>query len=147
MKGIEMNALTRLERMDELFPEMFRRLMRPMTVAGQENQAEIRLDVTERDKDFLVRAEVPGAKKDDVRVQIERNYVSISTEVKQQKETKDDKTGRVLLQESSWGSAMRAFSLPCEIDDKASSAKLEDGVLTLTLPKREGGGSRMLPVQ
>lgn len=142
-----MNALTRLERMDELFPEMFRRLMRPMTVAGQENQAEIRLDVTERDKDFLVRAEVPGAKKDDVRVQIERNYVSISTEVKQQKETKDDKTGRVLLQESSWGSAMRAFSLPCEIDDKASSAKLEDGVLTLTLPKREGGGSRMLPVQ
>jgi HSP20 family protein len=142
-----MNALTRLERMDELFPEMFRRLMRPMTVAGQDNQAEIRLDVTEREKDFLVRAEVPGAKKDDIRVQIERNYVSISAEAKQQKETKDDKTGRVLLQESSWGSAMRAFSLPCEIDDKASSAKLEDGVLTLTLPKREGGGSRLLPVQ
>ncbi len=142
-----MNALTRLERMDELFPEMFRRLMRPMTVAGIENQAEIRLDVTEREKDFLVRAEVPGAKKDDIRVQIERNYVSISAEVKQQKETKDEKTGRVLLQESSYGAAVRGFSLPCEIDDKASNAKLEDGVLTLTLPKREGGGSRMLPIQ
>jgi HSP20 family protein len=141
-----MNALTRLERMDELFPEMFRRLMRPMSVAGVENQADIRLDVTEREKDFLVRAEVPGAKKDDIRVQIERNYVSISAEVKSQKEKKDE-AGRVLLQESSYGAAVRSFTLPCEIDDKASNAKLEDGVLTLTLPKREGGGSRMLPIQ
>ena len=133
--------------MDEFFPEVFRRLMRPVAVAGLDNQPEIRRDVTEREKDFLVRAEVAGAKKDDIRVQIERNHVSITAEVRQQKEQKDDKTGRVLLQESSFGAAMRAFSLPCEIDDKASNAKLEDGVLTLTLPKREGGGSRMLPIQ
>ena len=142
-----MNALTRFERMDDLFPEMFRRFMRPMpAVAGLDDQAEIRLDVTEREKDFLVRAQVPGAKKDDVRVQIDRNYVSITSEVRQQKEKKDE-AGRVLLQESSYGAAVRGFSLPCEIDDKASNAKLEDGVLTLTLPKREGGGSRMLPIQ
>ena len=142
-----MNALTRLERLDDLFPEMFRRLARPLATTGLESQPEIRLDVTERDKDFLVRAQVPGAKKDDVRVQIERNYVSISTETKQHKEKKDD-AGRVLLQESTWGSAMRGFSLPCEIDDKTATAKLEDGVLELTLPKREGtSGSRTVPIK
>jgi HSP20 family protein len=141
-----MNALTRFERMDELFPEFFRRFTRPMAGTFESAPPEIRLDVTEREKDYVVRAEVPGAKKEDVRVQIDGNYVSISADVRKEKETKDD-DGRVLLKESSHGTATRGFSLAYEVDDKASSAKLDNGVLTLTLPKRQGAGSRLLSIE
>ena len=119
--------------------------MRPMSSALEAPPPEIRLDVIERDKDYVVRAEIPGAKKDDIRVQIDGNYVSISADVKTEKETKDE-GGRVLLKESSHGTASRGFSLAYEIDDKASSAKLDNGVLTLTLPKRQGAGSRLVSI-
>lgn len=141
-----MNTLTRFERMDDLFPELFRRFMRPIASMNIESAAEIRLDVTEREKDYLVRAEIPGAKKEDIRVEIDGNYVSISAEVKTEKESKED-SGRMLLKETAVGSAMRGFSLAHEIDDKSASAKLDNGVLTLTLPKRQGAGSRLLSVQ
>lgn len=141
-----MNALTRFDRMDDFFPDFFRRALRPMAGALEAAPPEIRLDVTERDKDYLARAEVPGAKKDDVRVQIDGNYVTISVDVKKEKETRDEK-GRVLLKESSQGMATRGFSLASEVDDKASTAKLDDGVLTLTLPKRQGSSSRLVAIQ
>lgn len=107
----------------------------------------VRIDVTENDKDYQVRAEMPGVKKEDIRVSVDGNFVSISTEVKKEKEEKEDKTGRLLVREMYYGSASRGFSLPTEIDAKAVDAKLEDGVLKLTLPKREGAGSRTITVQ
>jgi HSP20 family protein len=140
-----MNALTRFERMDDMFPDFFRRFMRPASSAFEAAPPEIRLDVSERDKDYVVRAEIPGAKKDDIRVQIDGNYVSISADVRKEQETKDD-GGRVLLKESSQGTASRGFSLAYEVDDKASTAKLDNGVLTLTLPKRQGSRSRLLSI-
>lgn len=140
-----MNSLTRFERMDDLFPQFMRRFMRQPADGFDAAPPEIRIDVTERKKDYLVRAEIPGARKEDVRVQIDGNYVSISADVSQEKETKDEE-GRVLLKESSSGSATRGFSLAWEIDDKASSAKLDNGVLTLTLPKRSGAGSKLLRI-
>ena len=76
-----MSALTRFDPMDEFFPEFFRRLARPLSFdAGL--PAEIRLDVSENEKEYLVSAEVPGARKDDVRVEIDRNQVTISAEVR-----------------------------------------------------------------
>lgn len=140
-----MNSLTRFDPVDDLFPDFMRRFMRRGVGDFEAAPPEIRLDVTEREKDFLVRAEVPGARKEDVRVQIDGNYVSISADVKKEKETKDEK-GRVLVKESNYGTATRGFSLAWEIDDKASSAKLDNGVLTLTLPKRQGAGSKLLPI-
>jgi HSP20 family protein len=139
-----MNALTRLDRMDDLFQEFVRRFARPVAWA-EASPAEIKLDVTENDKDYQVRAEIPGAKKEDIRVQVDGNFVSISAEVKREKEEKSG--GRVLLKETYYGSASRGFSLAHEIDDKAVSAKLEDGVLKLTLPKRAGSGARPIAIQ
>jgi len=135
-----MTSLTRFER--ELFPEMFRRFASPMSL-DVESPGEIRVDVTEGEKEYLVRAEIPGAKKDDIRVQIDRNAVSIRADVKKEQESKQ---GRMLLKETYSGSSSRAFTLAHEIDDKAAVAKLEDGILTLTLPKRTGAGSRLLPI-
>ena len=137
-----MNALTRLDRFEDLMPEFFRRISRPLAVA---EAGDIRVDVTENDKDYQVRAEIPGAKKEDMRVHVDGNFVSISAEVRKDKEEKSG--GRVLVRESYYGRVSRGFSLAHEIDDKAVAAKLEDGVLKLTLPKREGSGARTIPIQ
>jgi HSP20 family protein len=138
-----MNSLTRFER--DFFPEFFRRLSRPLALET-EGPGEIRVDITEHDKEYLVRAEVPGAKKDDIRVSIDGSYVFITAEAKKEKETKSEKEGRTLVKETYYGSASRGFSLAHEIDSKAATAKLEDGVLNLKLPKREGAGSKLIAI-
>ncbi|CAG1017856.1 partial Spore protein SP21, partial [Burkholderiaceae bacterium] len=97
------------------------------------------------DKDYQVRAEIPGAKKEDIRVTVDGNFVSISAEVRKEKEEKSG--GRVLLKETYFGSASRGFSLAHEVDAKAVVAKLEDGVLKLTLPKRQGAGARTVAIE
>jgi HSP20 family protein len=140
-----MSALTRLERLDDLFPELFRRFARPMQF-GEETPGEIKIDVTENDKDYQVRAEIPGARKDDIRVTVDGNFVSIAAEVRKEREDKSE-GGRVLVRETYYGSASRGFSLACEIDDTAVVAKLEDGVLKLTLPKRTSAAAKSIAIQ
>jgi HSP20 family protein len=135
-----MTSLTRFER--EFFPDLFRRFAIPLAAEAPAS-GEIRVDVTEEEKAYLVRAEIPGAKKDDIRVQIDGNAVSIRADVKKEQESK---SGRTLLKETYSGSSTRAFTLAHEIDDKGAVAKLEDGVLLLNLPKRSGAGSRLLPI-
>lgn len=141
-----MNALTRFERLDDMFPELVRRFMRPSQM-NPDAPGEIRVDVSETDKDYQVRAEIPGVKKEDIRVSIDRNFVSISAEVKQEKEEKTADGARSLVREMYYGSASRGFSLSQEVDEAASVAKYEDGVLKLTLPKRKEAASKTLAIQ
>lgn len=140
-----MSALTRFESMDEFFPEFFRRLARPMDIAGA-LPADIRLDVNETDKAYLVSAEVPGAKKDDIRVAIDGNVLTISAQMRKDVEDKSA-GGRTLVRETWRGQSSRTISLAQDVDDKAATAKLEDGVLKLTLPKRAGAASRLIAIQ
>jgi HSP20 family protein len=140
-----MNALTRFERLDEMFPEMFRRLMRPTDL---EPMGEIRLDIDENDKSYTVRAELPGVRKEDVRVEIDGNRVTISADVRKDHEQKEQgEKGRVLVRETYRGSASRTFTLAHDIDEGATSARLEDGLLKLTLPKRAGSRNRLVAIQ
>jgi HSP20 family protein len=113
---------------------------------GEDNPlpSDIRVDISENDKEYLVSAEMPGAKKDDIRVSIDGNYVSISAEIKKEQE---ERHGRSLVRETYHGTVSRGFTLASEVDDKAAVAKLDDGVLRLTLPKREGTSSRNLKIQ
>jgi HSP20 family protein len=106
--------------------------------------ADIRVDITENDKEYLICAEIPGAKKDEVRVSIDGSYISISAEIKKEQEKKQ---GRSIVRETYHGSVSRSFSLASEVDDKNATAKLEDGVLRLTLPKRESGAHHVLKIQ
>jgi HSP20 family protein len=140
-----MSALTRIDPFDQLFPEIFRRYAFPTQLA-KDVPAEIRIDVTENDKDYQVRADIPGAKKEDIRVTVDGNFVSIASEVHKEKEEKKS-GGRVLVKETYTGSASRGFSLGHEIDASKVVAKLEDGVLKLTLPKREGTATRTVAIQ
>ena len=138
-----MNALTtRNERLfDDFFPEFFRRFARmPVPVDGP---ADIRLEVKEDDKGYQVRAEIPGAKKEDIRVSVDGNQVSISTEVREEKETGGKRT---LVKELYYGTCARSFTLPHEIDSRGVTAKVDGGVLTLLLPRATESTSRTIKI-
>jgi HSP20 family protein len=139
-----MNALNRLERIDNLFPEMMRRWARPLQMLDEVDvPSDIRVDISENDKEYLVSAEIPGAKKEDIRVSIDGNYISIAAEIKKELE---EKHGRTLTKETYHGSVSRGFTLGSDVDETTAVAKLEDGVLRLTLPKRQGSSSRVLKI-
>lgn len=144
-----MSALTRFDRLEDLmtdpFSDLFRRVMRRSDLPALHNGADIKIDLSETDQSYTVKAEVPGAKKEDLRVQIEGNYVAITAEVKEEKEAKDANE-RVLTRERYYGSMARGFTLACEVDDKNSSAVFKDGVLTLTLPKRAQAKGSVLQI-
>ncbi|HEX2009943.1 MAG TPA: Hsp20/alpha crystallin family protein [Roseateles sp.] len=142
-----MSALTRIDPFEQMLPELFRRFAQPLRMAplAADVNGEIRLDVSETPADYAVRAEIPGARKEDVRITVDGNFVTIAAEVRSDKEEQSE--GRVLLKESYHGSVSRGFSLAHEIDVGRVVAKFEDGVLRLTLPKREGTGSRTIAVQ
>ena len=88
---------------------------------------------------------MPGVKKEDIHVVVDGNQVSISAEVKQEKEVKEGE--RVLRSERYFGKVTRSFQLGQEIDDAKAAAKFNDGVLELTLPKREASPNKRLTVE
>ena len=107
--------------------------------------ASARIDVTERNGSDEVRAELPGAAKDDIAVEIDGASVSISAKTNSQSEKKDG--DKVIYSERTGESFARAFELPQRVDSAASVAKLENGVLTLTLPKKDAPQTRRLAIQ
>lgn len=117
--------------------------LRPM-FRGMEGEPQIRLDVAEDDKAYTVKAEIPGVQKSDIKVSIDGNQVSISAEVKKEKEEKEGK--KVIRSERYYGSVSRSFSLAQDVDQAAAEAKYNNGVLELILPKKPGGSARQLTV-
>jgi HSP20 family protein len=99
----------------------------------------IKMDVAEDDKAYHVKAEVPGVKKEDIHVSVEGNQVSITAEVKKEKEEKKGET--VLRSERYYGMQSRSFTLMHDVDQDKAEAKYQDGVLDLTLPKKVNGGA------
>lgn len=99
----------------------------------------IKIDATEDEKNYLVHADLPGFKKDEVQVRVEGNKVTISGETKSKKEHK--KGTKVICSERYEGRVFRSFTLENDIDETKADAKFNDGVLELTLPKKAGGKS------
>jgi len=105
---------------------------------------EIKLDVTEDDNSYLVKAEVPGVKKEDIEVSLDGNQVAISAELKQEK---DEKEGKKLIRSERYcGKQYRSFSLDSDIDQSKATAEYKDGVLTLSLPKKGNSQAKKLTV-
>lgn len=105
---------------------------------------DVRLDVTENDGAYRVKAEMPGVEKNDIDISINGNQIAISAEVKRESKKKDDE--RDICTERYYGKVYRSFSLPDEVDSGKASARYEGGVLTLELPKMGNGGARKLTI-
>jgi HSP20 family protein len=118
--------------------------MRPFSM-DMESAPQIRMDLMETDDAYKVRAEIPGVKKEDVKVQVEGNRVTISCETKQEREEKEGE--RVICRECLQGSAYRSFTLGSEVDETRAEAKYENGTLELTLPKKEGATSKQIEIK
>lgn len=104
----------------------------------------IKLEVREDDAAYTVCAEVPGARKEDIHVDVDGTGVMLRAEVKQEKAEKQGE--KVIYTERSYGSVSRSFSLPGEVDAQRAKAEYKDGVLTLTLPKKLGGQGRRISI-
>jgi len=91
-------------------------------------------DIGETDKEYLIRAELPAVKKEDVKVTVDDGMITIEGERKQQKEDKNEKMHRV---ESFYGHFVRSFSLPESVDENAIRCESKDGVLTVRIPKTQ----------
>ena len=127
---------------DDLFKGLFVRPMR-LDTRGVE-PVQMKVDVTRKDNTYTVKAEMPGVGKDDIQVSIDGDQVSISGEIKQEKEEK--KGEEVIRSERYYGKVSRSFTLPHEIDQAAVAAKYADGVLNLTLPVKAKAAGRKITV-
>jgi HSP20 family protein len=116
-----------------------------MNPPSPEAAPEIKIDVEDSDREYVVTAEIPGVQKNNIHVAIEGNRVSISAQGNQIAEGKDSRA--LLHGERYRGLRHRTFSLAADVDETRSSAKYEDGILALTLPKRSGAQSKQLNIQ
>lgn len=142
-----MNQLTRYDPFaDTGFDDLFRGFFRPVRLAAPSVPAvTIKMDVNETDKAYVVQAEIPGVSKDQIHVAIEGNQVTITAEVKKESEQKEG--DRVLRSERYFGSVYRSFTLPVDLDEAASTARYDNGVLELTLAKKAPVAGRKLAIQ
>jgi HSP20 family protein len=130
----------------ESVPDLFQGLFRPLRVTGGvEGQAGgIRIDVTEDEAGYTVKAEMPGVEKNAIDVKIEGNLVAIAAKIERGSELKEGE--RVVRRERYSGNVSRAFTLAAEIDDEKASAQYKDGVLTLALPKKVASARKRLEI-
>lgn len=137
-----MSNVTRFDPLDDLFRGFF---VRPMELSNSPQATPaIKVDVAESELSYMVHAELPGVKKEDIHVTVDGNQVAISAEVKQEKDIKEGE--RVLRSERYFGKVSRAFQLAQDIDDDKAEAKFNDGVLELCLPKRLAAASKRLTI-
>ena len=129
---------------DDLFKGFF---VRPVAYDGRSafEAPRLKVDVTEKNGAYLVSADLPGVKKEDIQVAIDGAQVTLSAEVKREKEVADGE--RVLHVERSFGKVSRSFSLPQELDEDKVEAKFKDGVLQLTLPKKTAPARKAITIQ
>jgi HSP20 family protein len=136
-----MSHVTRYNPVEELFRGFF---VKPMDYPSEVSSLQIRMDVKEQENAYVVHAEIPGARKEDIHVDIEGNQVAITGEIRQEKEVKDGE--RVLRSERHYGQVSRSFQLAHDIDEAQATAAFSNGVLELTLPKKLGNNGKRLTI-
>ncbi|MBC5783473.1 Hsp20/alpha crystallin family protein [Ramlibacter sp. USB13] len=141
--------MSNIRLLDPVFGDNFdaalRRFFSPAAFEG-EPQMKMRIDVTENDKAYSVKADIPGVKKEDINVRIDGNVVQIDATTRSEKETRGD-GDKVLRSERYYGSISRTFSVAQDIDDGKVQAKYADGVLSLELPKKAPADARRIAIQ
>lgn len=141
------NIITRNHPFDEAVDQLLRGFfVRPVNFEGTTaSPAQFRVDVSESDGAYTLRAEIPGVKKEDINISIEGDQVAISAEVKNEKDVKEGE--RLLRSERYYGKVYRAFQLGQAVDENAASAKYTDGVLELNLPKKAATSAKRIEIK
>jgi HSP20 family protein len=130
------------EQFGRLVETMFEDMFAPLAQAGALSP---RLNVSETDQAFEIEAELPGVRKEDVKVAVEHQRVTIEGEVQRQSEQREGEN--VLYTERSDSRFQRSFTLPAEVDESGAQARMENGVLKLTLPKKQGSAATRIAIQ
>jgi HSP20 family protein len=139
-----MANITRYDPFEDFFKDFGKGFWVKPFAMPAETELTMKIDVSEDDKAFSVKADIPGVKKEDIQVDIDEDHVSVRAEVKQEKEEK--KGEKVVYSERSYGMVSRSFSLPAAVDAKGAKAEYKEGVLSLTLPKKSNGSAKRIAV-
>lgn len=125
-----------VKRNDVLFPSLMNEIFKPDWFGGMENFGTNvpAVNIKEGEKEFEMELVVPGRSKEDFNIEIDDSLLSVSSEVKSDKETKEDNYTR---REFSYSSFKRSFTLPDSVDSDKIKATYEDGILKFTLPKKK----------
>jgi HSP20 family protein len=138
-----LNELTRFDPFGDL-DNMFKGFVMRPVFQGATAAPQMKLDVTEDDKAYTIKAEIPGVKKEDIHISVDGNLVSISAEVKKETEKKEGK--KVVHSERYFGQVSRSFTLAKEVEQATATAKYADGVLEAVLPKKKGAAAKQISV-
>jgi HSP20 family protein len=143
-----MASVQRFDPFNELVDDLFKGfLVRPLSYEGRNNETlpRMKVDVAERNGAYTVTAELSGVKKEDIQVTIDGAQVTLTAEVKREREAAQDE--RVLHAERIFGKVSRTFTLPQEVDEAKAEAKFRDGVLELALPKKSATQRKQISIQ
>jgi HSP20 family protein len=144
--GIQMN-ITRWEpfrEMEEFFRQNSPFFGRALRRNGDvDNWAPV-ADISETDGEYLIKAELPEVKKEDVKITLDNGVITISGERRHEKEKKDENEIRI---ESFYGTFSRSFSLPENVDAKGIRAETKDGVLRVRIPKTETAKAKPISIE
>jgi len=130
--------------LDTGMDELFRGFFKPVRMEGVRTPITIKMDVTDTPEGYLVHAEMPGVKKENINIEIEGNQVTITGEVKREREKKEG--DKVLRTERYYGNVYRSFTLPHELDEAKCEARYDGGVLELKLARKTAMPGKKVPV-
>ena len=127
---------------DHLFDEFFQDSFMPTWLSGH---SQIKVDIRETDKEYLIEAELPGVKKEQLQVELDQNRLTISVTHDEQAQLEH---GSYIQRERKSGSYSRSFYVE-NVNDERVTAKFENGVLYMNLPKRKNGvrGKKRIAIQ
>jgi HSP20 family protein len=123
--------------MDRLFEQSVVRPQRAGSAAGVRVERTMPVDVYEKDSDYVIRAYVPGVKAEDVEISAEGETVSIRAHIPGEVEKEEAKSCKWLAGELGYGDVVRVLTMPAPIDASKMEAQVENGVLTVAVPKAE----------
>ena len=141
-----MANITRHDPFNELVDDLFKGFfVRPVAFEGRAELPRMKVEVAEKNGAYIVTAELPGVKKQDINVTIDGAQLTLAAEVKREKEATEN--DRLLHTERTFGKVSRTFTLPQELDESKVEAKFRDGVLELALPKKAAAQRKQITIQ
>ncbi|MEW5789946.1 MAG: Hsp20/alpha crystallin family protein [Pseudomonadota bacterium] len=132
---------------DQIFESMMPAFFRPVRLTELMGEGVGRapsIDIVDRDNEIVVKADIPGIKKEDLDIQVQGNQVFISGQVQDESEQEQ---GNYLYRERRFGSFSRSIQLPEEVDSNQAKATCHDGILELVLPKAESAKRKKIEIQ